>query len=89
MKSDSSVVRCECVGGDKIHYTMTIGNGGYSFSVSSSLFGEEYSEKVSDVTTKKEIADSFFELLVRNLVTPCSLKEVAEDFVEEIYSLNC
>ena len=89
MKSDSSVVRCECVGGGKIHYTMTTENGGYSFSVSSSLFDEEYSEKVNDVTTKREIADSFFELLVRNLVTPCSLKEVAEDFVAEIYSLNC
>ena len=89
MKSDPSVVRSECVGGDKIHYTMTIGDGGYSFSVSSSLFGEEYSEKVNDVTTKREIADSFFELLIRNLVTPCSLREVAEDFVAEIYSLNC
>lgn len=85
MKSDSSVVRCESVGGDKIHYTMTTENGRYCFSVSSVLFAEEETEKINDLTSEKEIADSFFELLVRNFVTPCSLKEVAEDFLAEIY----
>ncbi len=89
MADDSSVVRTEIVARGKIRYTMTIVNGRYSFSVSSSLTGDEYSEKVDDLTTKREIADSFFELIVRNLVTPCSLKDVAEDFVAEIYSLNC
>lgn len=89
MTDDSSVVRVEIVGGGKIRYTMTTENGGYSFSVSSSLTGEEYSEKVNDLTSEREIADSFFELIVRNLVTPCSLKDVAIDFITEIYSLNC
>ena len=89
MADDASVVRTEIVARGKIRYTMTAVNGGYSFSVSSSLIGDEYSEKVNNLTTEKEIADSFFELIVRNLVTPCSLKDVAEDFVTEIYSLNC
>ncbi len=89
MADDASVVRTEIVARGKIRYTMTTVNGGYSFEVSSSLTGDEYSEKVNNLTTIREIADSFFELIVRNLVTPCSLRDVAEDFVTEIYSLNC
>ena len=59
------------------------------FTISSSLFGEEYKESIKGLSSQREIADDFFELLVRNFVLPCTLKEIAEDYVFKIYSLDC
>lgn len=37
--------------------------------------------EVCDVTTKKDMAAGLLELLSRNTVTPCTLKDVVEDFL--------
>lgn len=85
----SSPIRKETVGGGKLCYTMTFEDGEYCFTISSSLFGEEYEESIKGLSSQREIADDFFELLVRNFVLPCTLKEIAEDYVFKIYSLDC
>lgn len=40
-------------------------------------------QQVLDISTSKELVDSLIIKLAKNSVTPCSLKEIVEDFLVE------
>ena len=82
------IVKEETVGGNMLTYSLFENGDGFGVSVKSCLFGEEVYKEVNDVTINNEVADALFELLVRNLVLPSTLREVTEDFISEIYSIN-
>lgn len=55
----------------------------YGAAIECSLFGENEREVLGDITANKDLAYEFFERLVAYLVTPVTLRCVAEDFIEE------
>ncbi len=58
----------------------------FGIEVICTLFGEQESEKISDITTKYEIAKELFDTVSENLVTPLVFKDVVEDFIIQKYS---
>ena len=52
----------------------------FGVRVSTTLFGEEESEYVEDISCIYEKADEFFKLIADNNVLPCTLKDIAEDY---------
>lgn len=88
--SQGETIREESLGGDALMYRLysVVNEDGtsYGIEVKTSLFGDEHCTKVDDITTRREIAEDLFEMLVRNLVLPSTLKDIVEDYVQEIYS---
>jgi len=58
----------------------------YGIEIECHLFGDCETSKILDITSNIEFAKELFDLLCTNLVTPISLKDIAEDFITEKYS---
>ena len=52
----------------------------FGVKVSTTLFGEEESAYVEDISHIYEKAEEFFKLIADNSVLPCTLKDIAEDY---------
>ena len=52
----------------------------FGVRVSTTLFGDEESAYVEDVSHIYERAEKFFDLIADNAVLPCTLKDIAEDY---------
>ncbi len=90
MNREKCIIKEEIVGGDMLKYNMYENGEHYGVSVLSTLFGQERITCIDELTTRKDVADEFFEMCVRNLVLPSTLKDIAEDYISQIYSLkNC
>ncbi len=53
----------------------------YGVRVCSTLFGCEDISEVEDLTCCKENAEEFFEMCVSNMVLPCTLCDIAADYI--------
>ncbi len=53
----------------------------YSVFARLSSDGDSYEELVTDVTHNSEKARSLFDMIINGMVTPCSLKDIVEDFL--------
>lgn len=52
----------------------------FGVRISTTLFGEEESAYVEDISSIYEKAEEFFKLMADNAVLPCTLKDIAEDY---------
>lgn len=90
-KESPTVILRESVGKDKLLYRLLkssiivedVKSFTYGIEIECSLFGEKETSRVQDVTTNYEKARDIFEIISTNLVTPVSLKDIVEDFLEE------
>lgn len=55
----------------------------YGIRISSSLFQKEEVESVPDVSSDFSMVNDLFEMLVRNMVLPCTLKDIISDYLVE------
>lgn len=55
----------------------------YGVRVSTTLFGEEETAVVEDIASDPERAAEFVRVIADNIVLPCTLKDIAEDFAAE------
>lgn len=84
------VIKKEMVGGGKLIYEMyktELSFEGhltcvYGVGVTSTLFTEKESCMIRDVSSNFEKVDTLFELLVTNVVLPCTLKDIVSDYLE-------
>ncbi len=53
----------------------------YGIIIRCKLFGEEESASVDDISCDKEKTEQFMKLLADNNVLPCTLKDIAEDYL--------
>lgn len=53
----------------------------YGIEISSSLFDKNERERISGITTKLDVAKELFNLLLENMVTPISFRDITEDFI--------
>ncbi len=53
----------------------------YGITVMSTVFGENESSTVKDITSRREFAEKFLYILADNLVLPSTLSEVTEEYV--------
>ena len=89
----STIIREEIVGSGHIIYRMiktniVIENSPvcvYGIEIVSTLFSEKDSCTVKDISTKFDIANELFELTVKNMVLPCTLKDITYDFLVSKY----
>lgn len=58
----------------------------FGIEVVSTLFGEAETVKITDITTRYEIAKELYDILCENLVTPVCVKDIVEDFLVQKYS---
>lgn len=78
------------------HYKVAVGNGGLVYSVTEcrgegnysfgiemrcNLFGDENQIKIDDISTDFGFVKRLVDLLADNLVTPCTAKDVVEDYL--------
>ena len=55
----------------------------YGVRVTTTLFGEEETESVDDIASDLERAAEFVRIIADNAVLPCTLKDIAADYVTE------
>ncbi len=60
----------------------------YGIEIECSLFGYDEKSKILNITSNIEMAKELFDLIACNAVTPISLKDIVEDFLEEKYGLS-
>lgn len=60
----------------------------FGISVECSLFGEKEYDVISDITTKFNVAKKLFDLMVDNMVTPVSFRDIVEDYLVSLYSFS-
>ncbi|HOV40905.1 MAG TPA: DUF6514 family protein [Oscillospiraceae bacterium] len=57
----------------------------YGVKIFSSLFSQNEVEVVKDISSNFETANELFDMLVDNIVLPCTLKDIAYDFLVSKY----
>lgn len=69
----------------KLNYTLfseeNNGTETYGITVMSSVFGENESSTVKDITSDREFAEKIMYVLADNLVLPSTLSEIVEEYV--------
>ena len=81
-----TIKRYEIAGGRLCYELVESISEGYvcfGVKVSTTLFGETETAYVEDVSCIYEKAEQFFDIIVDNAVLPCTLKDIAEDYVSE------
>lgn len=63
------------------------GSVSYGVRVTTTLFGSSEEASVEDITSDKQFAERFVDLLADNLVLPSTLSEVAEEFVASLFTV--
>lgn len=63
------------------------GSISYGVRVTTTLFGSPEEASVEDVSSEKQLAEKFVDMLADNLVLPSTLSEVAEDFVASFFTV--
>ena len=69
----------------KLNYTLfseeNNGTETYGITIMSSVFGENESSTVKDITSDREFAEKIMYVLADNLVLPSTLSEIVEEYV--------
>lgn len=61
-----------------LEYILWNGDGYYGIAIQDAA---GYGDRIWNLTTRRERAEEIFELLVRHLVTPISMRDVLEDLL--------
>lgn len=91
--SEPAVIREEVLGNGHIIYKIIKTNVlienqpicVYGIQVTSTLFAEKEISTIKDVSTKFEVVNELFEIIVQNMVLPCTLQDIAYDFLVTKY----
>ncbi len=91
--SEPITLREEVVGRGHIVYKITKTNAVieslpvcvYGIEIISTLFSETEVCSINDISTKFEVVNELFELVVQNMVLPCTLQDIAYDFLVSKY----
>ncbi len=83
------IISCtiENVGKFEYYLTKTSVENIYTYGVAVKNVNENYTEKVFDIWTEKEPVLNFINLIAKNQVTCVHLRELCEEFVEDLYSM--
>lgn len=89
----NGIIRERIIGKGALKYSLTETNDNgihrYGVTVTSTLFGETpETAAVDDISADMETAVRFFDMAVENLVLPCTLKDVAENYISDIFSVK-
>ena len=83
------IISCsiENIGEFEYYLTQTKVDGIITYGVAVKSLKDNYTETVNDMWTEKEPLLQFIKLIADNQVTCVHLRELCEEFVEELYSL--
>ena len=67
--------------------TVTENGKSYGITIRTTLFGEEEIQSVNDISGDIDKMEQFIEVLAENNVLPCTLKDIAEDYIAAEYTV--
>ena len=83
------IISCSIENAGEFEYYLTSTNvcGFTTYGVAVKSIADGYTESVRDIWTEKEPILEFINLIAKNQVTCVHLRELCEEFAEELYSM--